>query len=276
MSNESIIVICPKCNSHKLKKIIYGYPSPELIEAYEKGEIILGGCCIEDNSPFYKCSNCGEDVHYDIDSFVKAFCSDSLRAISDYDSLINNNLKKSIHKDFYADDVKGIGIYSVTEPIIKFLIYTNLCSKYQMWPEVTFYKNTKLLDLALFHKHLSKQYIDDETQPWEPEIAIEMKWTGFRKNGEFSVSAIEGMIEDVYKLHKYCDIPNKYVMQFAIIPNSDFTLNKDLLELQVYEFIDKRKIRKKSVNLIYSNKFTTFGINEDDDWRFCILLWKIS
>jgi hypothetical protein len=34
---------CPKCESEKTIPIIYGYPSPELWDAVNKGEVMLGG-----------------------------------------------------------------------------------------------------------------------------------------------------------------------------------------------------------------------------------------
>ncbi len=54
---------CPKCGG-KVVKIIYGEPSIEAFEAEERGEIILGGCCIqidgEGNSlmPDWQCKKC--------------------------------------------------------------------------------------------------------------------------------------------------------------------------------------------------------------------------
>ena len=51
------IVKCPNCNN-KMTKIVYGMPSNELFELYEKGIICLGGCIITGNDPIYYCSNC--------------------------------------------------------------------------------------------------------------------------------------------------------------------------------------------------------------------------
>ena len=54
---------CPKCGG-KVVKIIYGEPSIEVFEAEQRGEIILGGCCIrvdeEGNSlmPDWQCKKC--------------------------------------------------------------------------------------------------------------------------------------------------------------------------------------------------------------------------
>ena len=56
---------CPKCGG-KVVEIIYGEPDQELFEAYKRGEVILGGCCIEVDEngnrldPQYGCIDCEE------------------------------------------------------------------------------------------------------------------------------------------------------------------------------------------------------------------------
>lgn len=42
---NSVPKTCPKCGG-KVVKIIYGEPTEELFEASDRGEVILGGCCI--------------------------------------------------------------------------------------------------------------------------------------------------------------------------------------------------------------------------------------
>lgn len=54
---------CPNCGG-KVVHILYGYPSPEAREAAMRGEILLGGCCIDLNSPDYQCIHCDQ-------SFIK-------------------------------------------------------------------------------------------------------------------------------------------------------------------------------------------------------------
>ena len=39
--------------------IVYGMPGPELIELSMNGEIEIGGCCIDDDMPRYRCRRCG-------------------------------------------------------------------------------------------------------------------------------------------------------------------------------------------------------------------------
>ena len=50
--------ICPKCDSADVARIEYGFPSPEMIEGSDKGEIVLGGCCVEVNDPEWHCKDC--------------------------------------------------------------------------------------------------------------------------------------------------------------------------------------------------------------------------
>ena len=35
--------VCPECNNDEVVPIVYGYPSEEMCEAAERGEISLGG-----------------------------------------------------------------------------------------------------------------------------------------------------------------------------------------------------------------------------------------
>jgi len=50
--------VCPTCGA-KMIPIVYGYPTVELFEAAERGEVFLGGCCIMDYNPAFACS-CSE------------------------------------------------------------------------------------------------------------------------------------------------------------------------------------------------------------------------
>jgi hypothetical protein len=38
---------------------VYGYPTRETFEAAERGELALGGCVIDEESPDYECRGCG-------------------------------------------------------------------------------------------------------------------------------------------------------------------------------------------------------------------------
>jgi len=50
--------ICPLCNSNNVAEIAFGYPSPEMFEEAERGDIVLGGCCVTDNDPKWHCKDC--------------------------------------------------------------------------------------------------------------------------------------------------------------------------------------------------------------------------
>ena len=51
--------LCPLCRQNKVLEIMYGMPTYEMFQAAEKGEVVLGGCCIEDSSPNWRCPTCG-------------------------------------------------------------------------------------------------------------------------------------------------------------------------------------------------------------------------
>lgn len=64
-------------------------------------------------------------------------------------------------------------------------------------------------------------------------------------------------------------------MKFTVIQDDNIKIDKKVLETQVYENIDKRKIKDREFKLIYVNSFMTMGHSENEYWRFYILLWKI-
>jgi hypothetical protein len=47
---------CPTCGAPAVP-IVYGLPGPELWEASERGEVILGGCVIIPENPSHGCTN---------------------------------------------------------------------------------------------------------------------------------------------------------------------------------------------------------------------------
>jgi hypothetical protein len=47
---------CVYCSDGKLKPIVYGYPSGDLLA---NPNVILGGCTITSDDPEYACSDCG-------------------------------------------------------------------------------------------------------------------------------------------------------------------------------------------------------------------------
>lgn len=52
---------CTRCGL-TLTPIAYGYPDPELFEAAERGEVVLGGCLTFVGQPTTRCSRCEAEV----------------------------------------------------------------------------------------------------------------------------------------------------------------------------------------------------------------------
>ena len=49
---------CPRCGSSDVTKIVYGLPSPELVERSRRERTVLGGCVIGPDSPVWQCLAC--------------------------------------------------------------------------------------------------------------------------------------------------------------------------------------------------------------------------
>ena len=49
---------CPKCGSGNVVPIEYGLPGPEMRAGAERGEIVLGGCVVSDDSAIWHCKDC--------------------------------------------------------------------------------------------------------------------------------------------------------------------------------------------------------------------------
>ena len=67
LNNEKYCVIdgkCSHCGSSHLSRYLYGLivMDKELKEKESKGEIVLGGCVVGDDSPQFRCMNCGVDL----------------------------------------------------------------------------------------------------------------------------------------------------------------------------------------------------------------------
>ena len=206
-----------------------------------------------------------------VDKYVVDFCNDCLNVLQEYDVKLRKNLLDSEFKIFYKYDSKGLAVYSITEPILKFLIFSSLCYKYQIWPESSFYKGKQLLDIALFTRRINN--IDKEI---EPDVAIEMKWAAVKKSGEFNKWSLKSLIDDILKLHKESETQNKYVMQFLVLHSDTQEIDNKVLEEQVFAGIDKRKFKSKDVKILFNKCFDTKGKDEKEKWKFYILLWGIK
>jgi len=51
---------CPSCGGAAVE-IAYGYPDMELVEQADHGEVVLGGCVMDFDSPLWQCRDCGYD-----------------------------------------------------------------------------------------------------------------------------------------------------------------------------------------------------------------------
>jgi hypothetical protein len=51
-------IICPKCGSDQIIRIVYGLPSIAMAQSEERGKIKLGGCCITEDDNTHYCKNC--------------------------------------------------------------------------------------------------------------------------------------------------------------------------------------------------------------------------
>ena len=52
---------CPKCGSENIASIVFGFPSPEMIEELNSDKIVLGGCCVTEDDPEWHCKDCEHD-----------------------------------------------------------------------------------------------------------------------------------------------------------------------------------------------------------------------
>ena len=55
------MILCPNCCNSDITHISYGTPSlndNRLIAQIEAGNVVLGGCVINEDSPAYFCKNC--------------------------------------------------------------------------------------------------------------------------------------------------------------------------------------------------------------------------
>jgi len=161
---------------------------------------------------------------------------------------------------------QGLGAYSITEPILKWLIYTTLCDKYCMWPEHSV--NGKLLDLGLSMKPSNINC---------PDIAIEMKWAFFRKNGEIKSAWRDEMIKDAVKLYGQKCFEHKYLIQFSFPLKGDYKFIEESIEATAscfHDYIDKRRFRDAKLTFMFNKSFNTW--DAENARVFLMLVWKIE
>jgi hypothetical protein len=52
---------CPRCQSDAVLPIVYGLPSPAMVEASAAGQVALGGCMVTPESPDWQCEVCDHE-----------------------------------------------------------------------------------------------------------------------------------------------------------------------------------------------------------------------
>ena len=54
---------CPACGSKRVVGIVFGMPGVELFEAEQRGEVVLGGCCVSTFDPDWQCLDCETSIY---------------------------------------------------------------------------------------------------------------------------------------------------------------------------------------------------------------------
>jgi hypothetical protein len=56
---------CPKCGSKEVAVILWGFQifSPKLEREMQEGKLVLGGCCVTDCDPSWKCTKCSAYIY---------------------------------------------------------------------------------------------------------------------------------------------------------------------------------------------------------------------
>ena len=63
---------CPSCYSPRIAKIVYGYPDydDKMAEDISEERIVLGGCCVTEDDPDYKCVDCDAFIYGKSGGFI--------------------------------------------------------------------------------------------------------------------------------------------------------------------------------------------------------------
>lgn len=203
---------------------------------------------------------------------IQDFCEDVFDLLKKENELINTKMTTGENAEFNSNEWRGLGMFSTTEPIIKWLIYRNLVDKYKMWSEDNWgYKGTKrLLDLALILDEAAGALTQDEY--FRPDTAIELKWAGINKDGNFNVFSRNSIEKDIVKLAD-STIKNKYFMQFMIADRE--RISKGAIE-DISLYFDKRSIKVSDKPVFHKFFPTDAGTEEKKSYDFHIIVWKVG
>jgi len=207
----------------------------------------------------------------DVDNFISKFRKMALSVLKKQDQIDAINLRNSKYAQFYESVNKGLGLAGICERDIQYLIFSDLYSVYMIIHEYCgAYKNKQRVDIALVYEGIP----DDEW--YKPDVAIEIKRAFFLKSGQLNKSSRQSLVNDVIKMKKYCVIPHKYFMQYAIT-NDNLKLNevctKINFEDSVNEIFYKREFRKHKLVPSYFGCFETFDCEKPQHLN--MLLWKL-
>lgn len=203
------------------------------------------------------------------DKLMKEFVKKSKHALKDYDRLIYENIKKTEHKRFYEKEGKGLWVLGITEQVVRFLIYTQLCKKYRILPERQYENSRCRADLVI--------YMDDEKSENEqpPDITVEIKWCEFRETyepGSLYKSSKNSFEEDLRKLRDLSESPNNYLLQIAFAPRH--LPIKDEIH-KVNDKISGHITRYYDVKPLTTEHFFTRSKTEKKDYSFWLICWKL-
>lgn len=56
---------CPACGSTRVVAILYGVPTRKAFEEADAGRLSLGGCCLGNDDPEWRCVDCSVPIHRD-------------------------------------------------------------------------------------------------------------------------------------------------------------------------------------------------------------------
>lgn len=201
------------------------------------------------------------------DTLMTEFLRDAKTVLQEKDKYIRTKFLNSPEVDgFYKERAKGIATWSITEPILKFIIFTELCDKYKMRPEDCTYKNSELLDLALF--------VEEQNELEFAEIGIEMKWAALTKKSLLASRSLKSLKADFVKIKKSATAHN-YLLQF-ILHEPSIEVQLETLENQVASECDGRSLRYFAPAIVGIEQFSTWISNETDVQMFSLLLWKVQ
>ena len=204
-----------------------------------------------------------------MDNIAYEFFDDFAIVLKKWNHRINSNIAFSIHDQFYKGyENTGISIWSITEPVLKFLAFYELCIKYKIRLEDHVYGDTtKLMDISLF--------VDSESDEDNAEYGFELKRVNFTNAGILDATSIDKLISEFEKI-KLADVKFRYMIHLGSHSNKiDVTI--DNLKDQVLKTIDQRLFRRFKLQPLAVKRFPL--CSEEDctiNDYFYMILWYLD